>query len=54
MMLFLFDDEFGESQLVDLTCWGAAEKYAEDMGWSLIGKFEMYVDEETGENIYIQ
>ena len=52
--MFLFDDEYGESRLVDLTSWGVAESYAEDMGWTLIGQFEQYVDEETGEDIYIQ
>ena len=53
-MMFLFDDEHGQSKLKDLPSWGIAEKYAEDMGWVLIGVFENYVDEETGEVITIQ
>ena len=53
-MMFLFDDMNGESRVKDLPSWGVAEKYAEDTGWMLIGLFEHYVDEETGEIIYIQ
>ena len=53
-MMFLFDDMNGESRLKDLPTWGAAERYAEDTGWMLIGEFEHYVDEETGEVIRIQ
>ena len=53
-MMFLFDDEHGESQLKDLPTWGTAEKYAEDKGWTLIGEFVSYVDEETGEEIIVQ
>ena len=53
-MMFLFDDEQGESRLKDLPTWGVAERYAEDMGWTLIGEFEHYVDEETGEVVRIQ
>lgn len=53
-MMFLFDDEHGESKLVDLATWATAEDYAEDMGWVLVGEFSHYVDEETGEKIHIQ
>ena len=52
--MFLFDDELGESQLRDLPSWDLAETYAKDKRWTLIGEFQHYVDEETGEKIRIQ
>lgn len=49
-MMFLFDDEHGQSQLKDLAGWSVAEQYAEDKGWNLIGEFLHYVDED-GEKV---
>jgi len=53
-MIFLFDDEHGQSQYRDCPNWTVAERYAEDMGWELIGEFVSYIDEDTGEEVYIQ
>jgi len=53
-MMYLFDDGLKMSQLRDLPSWEVAEHYAKTHGWTLIGEFQGYVDEETGEKTYIQ
>lgn len=52
-MMFLFDDEHGQSQVKDFITWGTAEKYAEDMGWTLLGEFHGWADEQ-GIKTYVQ
>lgn len=52
-MTFLFDDENGQSQIRGCPTWPEAERYAEERGWTLIGEFLHWVDEEGGP-VYMQ
>ena len=53
-MMFLFDDEEGQSHLRDCLGWDDAELLAEEEGLELIGEFLHYVDFETDEIIRVQ
>ena len=45
-MLFLFDNEQGESELIECADWDAAEALAEAKNFTLLGEFQKWVEIE--------
>jgi len=52
-MIFLFDNEKGQSCFKDCPSWEDAESLAETLDWTLVGEFSNWVDEETGNKVYL-
>lgn len=53
-MLFLFDDQQNQSVLRDCKNWDDAEDTADRENLTLVGEFVSWVDQETGEETYVQ